>query len=214
MKKNYIKVQKVVFIVFLVAAALYSILSFGMVQYGWRNLQPSGSINFYTSQTLLNEHSEVFKSAKEATDFYNGLWNQIQNTNNIVFWTGIISLILITVAAIFGNFSRRRFYVSNVVTAVIAALGAVIMSIWSLISVGGLMANFAKARPDFEYYHGLNESNPTINGNNLPMYIVFAIVLILAGACFCSFAVFKFIKTWPKFEKKGEQLEGEVVSNE
>ena len=213
MKNNYMKFQKVVFIIFLVAASLVTVMSFGMVQYGWRILQPDGQINFYTIATGLNGNSQVFTNSNEAIKFYNGLWAEIQNVNNVVFWTGVVGLILAGVSAIIGNYSRRRFYLSNLIVAGVTCLISTFMSIVSIVLVGKLIADFNIARRDFEYYQSLKETNPPINGAGLPIYIVVCVLFIAASVLFAVFAVKKWRNTWPRFEQKLE-LEEEEVSNE
>ena len=207
MKNYYIKLQKMVFVAFLVAAGLLLIFSFIFTQADWFQLKQENLINFYTNQ--LEYHSEIFTKSQEAIDFYNSFWPSIQAANNQVFYTAIVAFVALALCAIFGNFSRRRFYVSNLVIASCTSLITIIFAILSIVKVAMLKSKFDFARPDFIYYHGLDNGygvkNPLISGDSLILQYIMPIVIIIIAGLFLAFTIFKYNKTNPRVIARKER---------
>ena len=213
MKKNII--QKVAIITILVATFALFVLSLCYVHEAWRSLTYYGTSenipNFYKNYAYLGWVSLVFSNSNEAYQFYFTIWNDINAANNMIFNTSIVTFVLIAIAAIAGNVSRRKFYISNLVTGLLISVVGIIMSIITITKCVTVQNDFAIVQPDLDYYTTyINDKSMAINGQPGVFAIVYMVIFILLLIGFAFVTVYKFIKTYPNFKKESSiELEKE-----
>lgn len=244
--KSSLRIQKFVFYGFLIVAFLVFIASLCFVADGWvifKAESGNASSGFYhefpiviqlAKQELKGDfdakyplilanmangvYSTVFTSAKEANTFYRTFWFNIQAVNNLLFYTALITLALVAVCGITGSFTRKKFYISNLVSGVVTGAFAIVMSIMTIIKTIGLVQDFNYVKTDIEYYlqamvdgGGTNISD-TVNAGNCVIAFVSCGVLIILSIGFIAYNVFRFVKT--REMNKGISLNGEVAIND
>ncbi|MCR5786801.1 MAG: hypothetical protein K6G28_03800 [Acholeplasmatales bacterium] len=215
MKSKNLILQKVTIIVALIALGLVLLSSLGFVQEDWivllyRGLRnPRGNNNFFGQ--CLEWESVVFSDSK-AVEFYYNIWDNIQSANNAIFYTSVIGFVLIAVACITGNYGRRRFYISNLVSGLLFSVVEFIMAIVSIAKCSVVIKDMKTATPDFEVYYNLTVAKyeeyhqatdelKVINSNHVYLNIVIMAIFAILTICFAVSTVYKFKKTYVKVEK-------------
>lgn len=159
--------------------------------------------------------TESFASNQEAIDFYRNFWFDIQSANNLLFFTGIGTLALFAVCCICGSFSRKKYYISNLVSGVITGTFAIIMSILVIVKCASIYGQFSLITADVNNYLQCNSLlgsagvSSTINGNNCFIGIITGVIFILLSAGFIAYNVYRFLYT-----KKVNSQAKEAVINE
>ena len=222
------RLQKIAIIVLLVISGILLITSFGFTESGWKDLLYSGSKtngnnNFFGQCLYYN--SVVFPGQRqEAASFYYQIWDDIQAANNMIFYVAIWAFVFIAIAFICGNFSRRRFYISNLVSGLLYSVVTIILSIVSMAKIAVVGADFAKAEPDFEVYYqrALEEAViyhqdastiSKIETHNLGNYYFLLVVMILISIAFAVVTILKFKKTYPGKQNKVEKEESAEIES-
>jgi hypothetical protein len=217
------RLQKIAIIVLLAIAGILLISSLGFVETSWNkmyyskeNLATNGSNNFYGQ--ILRYTSQVWtgKRNPEAASFYYKIWDDIQAANNMIFYTAIWAFVFIAVACIAGNFSRRKFYISNLVCGLLYSVVTIAMSIMGIVKIATVKSDFAIAKPDFIWYYqrqvqediewGTNNAQ-IIEANNLGLYYFLLVLVIIAAIAFAVVTILKFRKTYPGKLNKVEKEE-------
>ncbi len=221
MKNNKTKFQKIIIVVALLVSACILIGSLVFVNSSWQVLRAVGQRVANNGNTFywnaLNGESAV-QTANGWTDaetnlFYYDFWKHIQDANNGLFWTSIVGFVTVAIAAIAGNFSRRKFYISNLVCGLFYPIATIVGSIITFVKLGKVSSEFAKCREDFqlyyqseiakaEKYNQSTESIKVITGNSISAYYVILVITILFAALFCYVTITKFLKTYPRINKE------------
>ncbi len=163
-------------------------------------------------------YSAIFSTANEASSFYRSFWFEIQNANDVMFYTGLISLALVAICGITGSFTRKKFYISNLVSGCVTGLFGIVMSIIMVVMSMNIYSDFQKITLDVDYYLQANilagGSNITdvVNGNQCFIGVAVGIIFGILSAGFIAYNVFRFVKT--RQFVKSEKLAKEVVINE
>lgn len=213
--KILLKIQKVLCIIFLIASAGVLISSFCYFSEGWTkffldspNDQGGFDTFFYTELrdayklafgVKLDNYSVVFENGEVAKNFYLNFWTKLQSANNVLFYLGLIGLVLTAVMFICGNFGRRKYYTVNLVSGCAAGSVGIILSIVSIIKSSLLIADFNKIQPDIENYYLWTEAGggkyTIINSSTCIIGIIVPIIYIVLCGLLIAFVVYKFVRT-------------------
>lgn len=216
MKSKNLILQKVTIIVALIALGLVLISSLSYTQDSWivflyRGAKTlTGNNNFFGQE--LKMQSQVFASKPEAAQFYYDFWDAIQGANNAIFYTSIVGFVLIAVACITGNYSRRRFYISNLVSGLLFSVVEFIMSILCIVKSVNVLNNFSKANPDLLAYYDKQiavakeygqtiDNIKVINANSVYAYIVIMVIFAILAILFGVSTFIKFKNTYVNVKK-------------
>lgn len=221
MKKNLL--QKVAIITILVATFALFISSLCYVHEAWKPLTYTGIFseetripNFFKNYQYLGWVSTVFSSGDEAYKFYFTFWDNINSANKMIFNTSIVTFVLVGVCAILGNYSRRHYYISNLVSGLLVTVVGIIMSIITIVKCSVVLDNFELVSTDLQAYVAANTNtiNYDINGQPGVFVIVYLVIFIVLLVAFAAVTVYKFITTYPKFkENKLEKEEAGVTAD-
>ena len=103
--------------------------------------------------TVTNMASITFASNAEGVEYYRNLWFMIQNVNNLIFYTGCLMLVLTAICGITGCFSRRKYYISNLVSGVVTGGIGIVLSIITIIMSSSLMSKLNYVKKDIDLYY-------------------------------------------------------------
>lgn len=212
MKKNLL--QKVAIITVLVATVALLVTSLVYVYEHWVDLEYVGSTatmidNFYKGEAHLGWSSTVFSSSYEAYNFYFTMWDDINNANDMILFTSLVAFLLTIILLVAGNFGRRKYYISNLVTGLLLPCVTIVMAIITITKCVQVQDDFAYVATDIQYYlerKSLDYQIPSSWGIWAIVYSVIYIVIMLGFACV---TVYKFVTTYPKFNKKEIELEND-----
>lgn len=214
MKNNLlIKIQKILCYVFLIASAGVLVCSLlyvagSWIQFSVGGLQYESATSFYDniatwSKSLEIEafsngcYSKVFNSDLEARKFYYEFWYEIQGVNNMLFALGIVGLVTTAIFAITGNFGRKKYYISNLVTGCLAGGCGIILSIITIIKTFLLRSDFNFIKPDIENFYvvakAFGKHTDVITANNTWISIIVPIIYILICGSLIAFTIYKFV---------------------
>lgn len=220
---NKTKFQKIIIVVALLVSACLLIGSLAFVNSNWQVLRAVGQRVANNGQTFywdgLDGESAV-QIANGWTDaetnlYYFDFWKEIQNANNGIFYTSIAGFAAIAIAAIAGNFSRRKFYISNLVCGLIYPIVTVVGSIITFVQMGKVSSEFTKCADDFQLYYQLqvaklekyNQSTDgleVISGKSIIAYYIILAIAIIFAVLFCYVTITKFLKTYPRNNKENK----------
>lgn len=223
MSKNLSKIQKIICFMFLLGAALMIVGALVYVNDDWNIFTADYTSNFY--RTLQNSittardialkeqgksyifiykyencFSYVFKTAGEASNYYINLWNSIQDANNMLFFTGLIGIVGIAICGVLGQFSHRKYYISNLIGGLLISVIGIGMSISSIVLDLKVMNKLSLIGPDVSIYnnamyattpdHIFNEVFVNVEAGLIA--ITFSIIFIVICVLFSAFTVYKY----------------------
>lgn len=215
MENNKTKIQKIIIVVALIVSVCVLFSSFVFVNSNWQSLRAVGQRVVNNRNTFYwNALDGVSASGKDNLYYYD-LWKDLQSANNSIFYLSIIGFVSIAVACIAGNFSRRKFYISNLVCGLIYPIVTIVCSIIALVKMVALSGEFASCTEDFQTYYELqiakqqkyNLSTDGITKISGDSIIYYYVILVIAIVCACAFAYFtirKFLKTYPRLQNKND----------
>lgn len=219
MKSNLLqKIQKILCYVFLIASAGVLISSFVFFPSSWTQFRIEGqdytsAVSFYKNMRIYakmaditkDNYSVVFESADLAKQFYYNFWGDIQFVNNCLFYLGIVGLVFTAIMGIMGNFSRKKYYKSNLVAGITTGIAGIIVSIVTIIMAIILLSKFNYIQPDLDEYYYICEEYYKVNGLAVSYEIVsfsnclIAIIVPVLFICVCAaiivFTVLKYKQT-------------------
>lgn len=214
MKNNLLqKIQKILCYVFLIASAGVLVSSFVYVANSWIQFSVGGfqyesATSFYDNIATWSKakgiemfdtgcYSKLFTSDLEARKYYYEFWYEIQGVNNTLFALGIVGLVCTAIIAITGNFSRKKYYISNLVTGCLAGGCGIILSIVTIIKTILLRNDFNFIKPDIENFYVVAEAfgkhSDIITANNTWISIIVPIIYILICGVLIAFTVYKYV---------------------
>lgn len=192
--------------------------------------------SFTPNETYMLDLGGIFKQEKYTN--YNILYRvmfdfnqKLQVTNNSLFYLGMFSLVMLAIMLICANASRKKYYISNLVSGVVCPSATIIFSgitmyynvsamlflnkYWDMINWGNL-ANQNKTNILFEYNGVQEQVNPAVkwfiegdkshfelNYNTLIIYSIFLVSFIIFNGLLIAYNVFRYLDT-----KKELRLEG------
>ena len=223
MNKILSKLQKLICFTFVIGAALMIVGALLYFDGEWDVFTFDSSTNFYDNlrknirlaEVSLPDFkfqmkydgcfSYVFETPDLAKNFYNGLWDSIQLTNNLLFYTGLLALAGIAVCGVLGHFGHRKYYKSNLISGLVVASYSVVMSLATIVSNLYVMGNLTKTYPDIDNFNYVKELYSTsqnepfdyINITTKSGFIAIVIPVIFIVICvlFAIFTVNKYIQS-------------------
>ncbi len=136
----------------------------------------------------------------------------LQAANNMVLYLGVVSLIMVAVMFICANATRKKYYISNLVSGIACPSVCIIMGIVAIafmaVCVGDINVNYdtlnwASLANSDNYNEAatmyLNNPNDTsafyVNSTPLIIYIVIVVLFIVASGALIAYNVFRYLDT-------------------
>lgn len=226
MENNKTKIQKIIIVVALIVSVCVLVSSFVFVNSNWQSLRAVGQRTAFNQNTFYWNALDGESPSGKDNLYYYDFWMNLQSANNSIFYLSIIGLVSIAVACIAGNFSRRKYYISNLVCGLIYPITTIIGSIIAFVKLVVLKAEFGTCTDDFQVYYDAQiakqekydlstDGITKISGDSIAFYYV---ILVIAIVCACAFAyitIHKFLKTYPNFNKdKDVELNNNTFAEE
>lgn len=148
----------------------------------------------------------------------------LQLGNNLVLYLGVVSLVMLAVMLICANASRKKYYISNLVSGVVCPSVSIIMSIiaivTSVIALGqinsdleminwGALSNADLYTQAVEWFNAGDTSHFIISTTPLIIYIVIMILFALASAALIAYNVFRYLDTQKQLRASKDEEEVE-----
>lgn len=226
---NNKKFQKAIFFAFLIASAALIIASLCFVHSSWTLLKAQKGVEdqgFWT--TLTTKISIVYKkpsTKKEAISafgfntadeliktllypdqasglkFYRDLWFNIQSVNNLIFYSGLFMLALTAVCGIVGCFSRKKYYISNLVCGVGTGIIGIVLSIVTIVRSILLYSDLNSITHDVDIYYkvcdigGQSAGVAQYSASNCLIGIIVPAIYIVFCVGIAVFSVLKYKQT-------------------
>lgn len=237
--KKSMRIQKIVFYGFLIASFLVILASLAFVADGWvifdankqevtkslyKDMSTKIKVALMNSDEFYDKYPQfsgsnvvyslVFTDADTAVQFYRNIWFNIQSLNNIIFYTGFISCALVAVCGITGSFTRKKFYLSNLVSGCVTGTFGILMSIIMIVKSIGINSDFIKAQPDVDLYFeatiagGGSNIVDSFSTSNIYIGMIVGIAFLVVCGLFIAYNVFRFIQTRKQISNE------EVIAND
>ena len=226
--KRSMRIQKLIFYGFLIASFLVVIASFAYVSSDWtlfnssKETTTSGFYNScrslirsvdrsyrelleslgykYGSDNRVQVFTVLFDNEAAAVEYYRNLWFSVQTVNDLLFYTGLISCALVGVCAITGSFSRKKYYISNLVAGCVTGAFGIIMSLITMVKGLEVHDQLEFVRADIEAINtirletnsGLVQSYSTAN---CYITIIVPVIFIILSGLFIAYNVFRYVNT-------------------
>lgn len=222
LKKNakpiYIVYGVLCFIWLIVACVYITPYARTLLQFTQLELDNPGSINM-DNPTLLAFCSGIASEGKTGIELYNDyflvLFNfnqKLQTVNNMLVTLGVVSLVTFAAMLICSNISRKKYYISNLVSGVagpaINIVLAIVVLVLNLMCLGPLNENYEMlnwgalannqrigAASVIEWYRAGDISHFEFNSVPLILYSVLIIVFILVSGLLIAYNVFRYLDT-------------------
>lgn len=170
-----------------------------------------------TSVRTGNENLVLFcqKTDYKFNDMYNVLYNfnqELQLANNLYLMVGVVSLVMLVIMAICSNLSRKKYYISNLVSGVVCPGVSIILVIVALVfnflPMGTLsknydMINWGALGNQVSWEKAANQyaatprdtSSFTINSVPLIIFGIFLILFIIVCGLLIAYNVYRYLAT-------------------
>lgn len=148
--------------------------------------------------TVTNAATVTFASNAEGVEYYRNLWFSIQNVNNLIFYTGCVMLILTAICGITGCFSRKKYYISNLVSGVVTGGVGIILSIVTIIMSSGLMSKLNYVKKDVDLYYEISNATnvsvsfPEFTSSNCLIGIIIPVIFIILCGGLIAYTILKY----------------------
>ncbi|MDE5547332.1 MAG: hypothetical protein K2M84_06800 [Anaeroplasmataceae bacterium] len=134
----------------------------------------------------------------------------LQNANNMMLYLGAVSLVMSAIMFICTNATRKKYYISNLVSGVVCPSVCIIMSIITIVfiilCVGEVNANYdllnwgSLANGDYynravEQFKAGDTSAFSVNATPLIIFIVIIALFIVASGAMIAYAVYRYLDT-------------------
>lgn len=233
MENNKTKIQKIIIVVALLVSLCVLVSSFTFVSSSWQSLRAVGlrdtsnQNTFYWNKLDGESALEIAMGwdSGQTNLYYYDFWKNVQSANNAVFYTSILGFVGIAIACIAGNFSRRKYYISNLVCGLIYPVVTVVAGIVSFIKLGIVSGNFAKSVDDFELdyqnriatqqkYDLSTDGITKITGNHVTLYYIIIVIALISAALFATMTIKKFISSRKQLKAQNNEIESETFEEE
>ena len=180
-----------------------------------------------TSVTSGNEYLALFCSHTKAYVFdslYQILYSfnkQVQAANNMILTLGVVSLVMLAVMMACANLSRKKYYISNLVSGVvcpaITIITAIVTLVFNFLPLGklgenydalnwGALANTITYEKAEELYRAGDTSSFAINSTPLIIYGVIIIIFIVISALLIAYNVYRYLLTKHELAEAAEKV--------
>ncbi|MDE6655913.1 MAG: hypothetical protein K2J85_02865 [Anaeroplasmataceae bacterium] len=134
----------------------------------------------------------------------------LQRANNMILYLGAVSLVMVAIMFICTNATRKKYYISNLVSGIACPSVCIIMSlvaiIFNVICVSDISANYdvlnwgSLANGDYynravEQFIANDTSAFSVNVLPIVIYIVIMGLFIVASGAMIAYAVFRYLDT-------------------
>lgn len=134
----------------------------------------------------------------------------LQLANNVVLYLGVVSLVMVAIMFICANATRKKYYISNLVSGIVCPSVCIIMGIVAIafmaICVGDINANYetlnwASLGNSDNYNEAANmflngdTSAFYVNSTPLLIFIVIVVLFIVASGALIAYNVFRYLDT-------------------
>ena len=176
-----------------------------------------------TSITTGNEYLALFcrhTSAYSFDSLYQILYSfnkQVQAANNMILTLGVVSLVMLAIMAVCANLTRKKYYISNLVSGVvcpaITIIVAIVTLVYNFLPLGklaenydalnwGALANDINYEKVEEQFRLADKSSFAINSTPLIIYGVIIIIFIVISALLLAYNVYRYLLTKHELAEK------------
>lgn len=143
----------------------------------------------------------------------------LQRTNNLLFYLGMFSLIMVAIMLICANASRRKYYISNLVSGVICPLATIIFTVFVILSNlnsmsflgehyealnwGATASRVVDTNQVIEWFINKDTSHFQINNDTLITYIIILGAFIICNGLLITYNVFRYLDTRKQLKLEG-----------
>lgn len=235
--KNHAKLFYLIFGIFsffFIVAACFYITAYNdtAVNYNVEVLNGTTPYMATGNEYLVSFCAEVRKPAVGAPDaykfseMYQALFQfnrSLQKANNLYLALGVVSLVMLACMLICSNHSRKKFYISNLVSGVVCPSVSIILGIVALvfnfIPLGslsgdsytqinwGALANNTNWKEVVELYKVGDTSQFSINSSSIIIYGVFIILFIIVAGLLLAYNVFRYKMTQEELKNTAKVVE-------
>lgn len=199
---------------FFVVAACFYITPYSDIAVNYNREVLDGNV---TSIMTKNENLALFciDTGIVFNDMYQILFQfnqKLQTANNMYMMVGVVSLVMLAVMAICSNLSRKKYYISNLVSGVacpaVSIVVAIIALVFNFIPLGSLSKNFdlinwgaLGSQVNYEKYVEQYKSSPqdtssfSINSTPLILFGVVLIIFIVIAGLLIAYNVYRYLAT-------------------
>ncbi len=156
---------------------------------------------------------------------------KLQTTNNSLFYLGLFALAMVAVMCICANASRRKYYISNLVSGVVCPTATIGFTVFVLIQNFQAMAFLGKywdllnwsalgnqnipsetyqingveytTTPVIKWFIEGDTSHFCLNYNSLIIYTVFLVAFIICNGLLIAYNVFRYLDTRKELKLEG-----------
>ncbi len=225
------RIQKILFYAFLIASASIIIASLCFVHRSWTMMscdKNATSDSFWiTIQKAINSTFQgppkqqaaakeffgcdkagmfaklIYPLEENGVPFYRNVWFNIQSVNNFIFYSGLVMLVLTAICGIVGCFSRKKYYVSNLVCSVGTGTTGIILSILMIVKSLSLKSDLEAIQSDVDIFYSLKnflgssdiEQYGEFSTSNCLIGVIVPIIFMVFCIALILFGLFKYLET-------------------
>lgn len=134
----------------------------------------------------------------------------LQQANNMILYLGAVSLVMVAIMFICTNATRKKYYISNLVSGVACPAVCIVMAlvtiVFNIICIGDINTNYdilnwgSLANGDYynraaEQFLAGDTSSFGVNIVPIVIYIVIIAIFIVASGAMIAYAVFRYLDT-------------------
>ena len=143
----------------------------------------------------------------------------LQRTNNLLFYLGMFSLTMVAIMLICANASRKKYYISNLVSGVVCPLATIIFTVFVILSIlnsmsflgehyealnwGATASRVVDTNQVIEWFTNKDTSHFQINNDTLITYTVILGAFIICNGLLITYNVFRYLDTRKQLKLEG-----------
>lgn len=202
------KFQSIVLWTFLLIAALTCIVSLAYAT-NFR-LYDNTNVNYRYAAAYLNEYQGVTdwgyinaagvlvgdgatKACNDIVDAFISFCDDLNSTNTFIFVSQAIIIGLFAVICIFGNKYRKKYYLSNLISGVVAGSAAIIFNVVGIVLNSKVIKDYNEGHLYMAATKAYTNQTDALNLNYQKVMLVFLLIGVVYYALFIAFTVLKFI---------------------
>lgn len=134
----------------------------------------------------------------------------LQFGNNMVLYLGVVSLAMLGIMLICANASRKKYYISNLISGIVCPAVSIIVGIVAIVASAsalgslnsdleminwGALSNADMYKDAVQWYKAGDTSHFIISTTPIIIYIVIMVLFVLTSAALIAYNVFRYLDT-------------------
>lgn len=133
------------------------------------------------------------KACNDIVDSFISFCDDLNKTNNYLFVSQALIVALFAVICIFGNKYRKKYYLSNLISGVVAGSAAIILNVVGIVLNNKVISDYDGGHLYMAAAKAYTNQSDALNDNYQKAMMIFLIVGIVFYAIFIAFTVLKYI---------------------